>query len=227
MPLKAYDPSEQTLIQEKDMKSITPTLSLLISLIFLAAFAQSGMAETLTAQSLARLEAKPSLCDEVLDFVVCADPQPGGMLGTPQVFLDMIEEWNILEPDLVMCVGDMIMGGPADVIDMMWDEFLGNLGRLQIPFFPTAGNHDVNPEPAVMRTYEERVSPFYYSVVRGNSEFVVLNTEEPGNPDGFSEAQRNWLQETLAASTAQHIFIFLHVPLFRGYWDRDLSLLHF
>jgi len=195
------------------------TLSAVFAFIVLCVFSAAG--NTLTDQSLARLAAKPPVCDDVVDFVVCADPQPGGLLGTPQVFLDMLDEWNVLQPDLVMCVGDMIMGGPADVVGSMWDEFLGNVGKLQVPFFPTAGNHDVNPEPAVMSTYEERVSPFYYSVVRGNSEFIVLNTEEPGNPDGFSPSQRKWLEKTLVASKARHIFIFLHVPLFRGNWARD------
>ena len=113
------------------------TLSAVFAFIVLCVFSAAG--NTLTDQSLARLAAKPPVCDDVVDFVVCADPQPGGLLGTPQVFLDMLDEWNVLQPDLVMCVGDMIMGGPADVVGSMWDEFLGNVGKLQVPFFRQPG----------------------------------------------------------------------------------------
>lgn len=179
-------------------------------------------AESLAEQSLAKLAGTPEACAEAVDFIVCADPQPGGMLGTPQVFLDMIQEWNALKPDFVVCAGDMIMGGPPSEVGPMWDEFLGNVAALDAPFFPVAGNHDtMNTDPEVLRVYEERVGPFNYAVRRGTVECVVLNTEEPGDPDGFSAAQREWLKTTLAASTARHLFLFLHAPLFMGNWDRD------
>jgi len=201
------------------MKQSLLVLSLLVILVFPSACPAS--AESLAAKGLARLQAGAPACPDSVDFVVCADPQPGSFTGTPKVFLEMINEWNLLKPDLVMCVGDMIMGGPASEVGAMWDEFLGRMDTLNMPLFPAAGNHDVNDEPEVLRIYEERVAPFNYTVARGDILFVVLNTEEPGDPDGFSQAQRDWLRETLAASTAKHIFLFLHVPLFAGNWERD------
>lgn len=183
--------------------------------------AHAALAENLAERGMARLEANPPLCADAVDFIVCADPQPGGMLGTPKTFLDMIQEWNVLRPDFVMCAGDMIMGGPPAAVGEMWDEFEGAVAALDAPFFAVAGNHDVNDEPEVLRTYERRIAPFNYTVTRGNVLCVVLNTEEPGDPDGFSPEQRDWLRGALAASKAEHIFIFLHVPLFRGNWERD------
>ncbi|NLO32545.1 MAG: hypothetical protein GX117_04200 [Candidatus Hydrogenedentes bacterium] len=179
------------------------------------------VAESLAAKSLAQLEKSKAVSAEVCDFVVCADPQPGGFLGTPKIFLDMMDEWNLLNPDLIVCAGDMIMGGPAAEIGPMWDEFLGNVEKLNAPFFATPGNHDINEEVEVMRVYEERVAPLYYAFTRGNTLFVILNTEEPGHPDGFSEEQRDWLRDTLANNPAEHIFIFLHVPFFALNWERD------
>lgn len=188
-----------------------------ILLLSLSAAAPAVM----TTQSLNRLEASPPACDTAVDFVICADPQPGQFLGTPQVFLDMIEEWNVLRPDFVVCAGDMIMGGPAAEVGPMWDEFVGRIDQLQVPFFPVAGNHDVMDEAEVYRIYEERIAPLYYTFTRGNVQCIILNTEEPGDPDGFSQEQSAWLREVLQASTAGHIFVFLHTPLFLSNWERD------
>lgn len=189
--------------------------------VLLLLVSTANSAANLTEQSLDRLHVLPPVCEKSVDFVVCADPQPAAMLGTPKVFLDMIEEWNVLKPDLVICAGDMIMGGPPAEAELMWDEFLSALQKLQVPFFPVPGNHDVNDDPNVLRLYENRIAPFNYHISRGNALFIILNTEEPGDPDGFSQEQRNWLRTTLESSTAEHIFLFLHVPLFRGNWQRD------
>ena len=191
-----------------------------VSCLAIAAVAVAA-AETLADRSLEKLTQNPLRCAETVDFVVCADPQPASLLGTPKVFFDMIREWNILRPDLVICAGDMIMGGPPAEVGVMWDEFLGAVEGLEPPFFPVAGNHDVNDDPEVLQIYQDRVGPFNYTITRGNVLFVVLNTEEPGDPDGLSGQQRDWLVETLDASAAEHIFLFLHVPLFRGNWERD------
>lgn len=178
-------------------------------------------AESMADHSLQQLKAKPPLCDEALDFIICADPQPAHFLGTPQIFLDMIEEWNLLRPDFVVCAGDMIMGGPAAEVGPMWDEFVGRIDTLDAPFFAVPGNHDVMDETEVYRIYEERVAPLYYTFNCGVVQCIILNTEEPGDPDGFSTEQSNWLKSVLAASTAKHIFVFLHTPLFLSNWERD------
>lgn len=178
-------------------------------------------AENMMEQSLKQLEASPPLCEDVVDFVVCTDPQPGGFLGTPKVFLDMIGEWNVLRPDFIACAGDMIMGGPAAEVNPMWDEFVGRIETLDVPFFPVAGNHDVMDEAEVYRIYEERIAPLYYSFSYGSVQCIILNTEEPGDPDNFSPEQNNWLRSVLQASKAKHIFVFLHSPFFISNWERD------
>ncbi len=178
-------------------------------------------AEKMMTRSLKQLEATPPVCETTVDFIICADPQPGQFLGTPQVFLDMIDEWNVLRPEFVVCAGDMIMGGPAAEVGPMWDEFEGRIETLKVPFFPVAGNHDVMDEPEVYRIYEGRIAPLYYTFTRANVQCIILNTEEPGDPDGFSPEQSAWLRKVLEASTADHIFVFLHAPLFLSNWERD------
>ncbi len=200
------------------MKSFAWACTALIISFF---FAHTALAENMMTRSLTQLEAAPLLCDESVDFVICADPQPAHFLGTPQVFLDMIEEWNLLRPDFVVCAGDMIMGGPAAEVGPMWDEFEGRIAELDVPFFPVAGNHDVMDEDEVYRIYEERIAPLHYTFTRGNVQCIILNTEEQGDPDGFYPEQSAWLRSVLEASTARHIFVFLHVPFFLTNWDRD------
>ncbi len=195
-------------------------LSVMLLMVTITPFS-STWADTIVTRSLKQLESSPQPCENAADFVICADPQPGQFLGTPQVFLDMIEEWNVLRPDFVVCAGDMIMGGPAAEVGPMWDEFVGRIETLKVPFFPVAGNHDVMDEPEVYRIYEERIAPLYYTFTRGNVRCIILNTEEPGDPDGFSQGQSAWLREVLEASTAEHIFVFLHAPLFLSNWERD------
>ena len=158
---------------------------------------------------------------DAVDFAVCADPQPGELLGTPQAFLDMIGDWNAWRPDFIVCAGDMIMGGPPDQLELMWDEFLGHVAQIEVPFFPVPGNHDVGDDPEVLRIYQDRVGPFNYVIRRGPVACVVLNTEERGDHNGLSPEQRQWLADTLAATPARHIFLFLHVPIFAYNWARD------
>ncbi|MCK5862762.1 MAG: metallophosphoesterase, partial [Candidatus Hydrogenedentes bacterium] len=194
---------------------------LVVTIIYGAAAMPGASAENMMAHSLKQLKETPPLSEESLDFIICADPQPAHFLGTPQVFLDMIEEWNILRPDFVVCAGDMIMGGPAIEVGPMWDEFTGRITELDVPFFPVAGNHDVMDEAEVYRIYEDRIAPLYYTFSYGIVQCIILNTEEPGDPDNFSQEQNDWLRSVLAASTAKHIFVFLHVPFFISNWKRD------
>jgi len=177
--------------------------------------------ENLAERSMKKLDAAPMPTPDAVDFAVCADPQPGGLLGTPEAFLKMIDDWNAWRPDFVMCAGDMIMGGPPEQLGPMWDEFLGHVDKIEAPFFPVPGNHDVGDDPEVLQVYRERVGPFNYVVRRGPVACVVLNTEERGEHDGLTEEQRQWLADTLAATPARHIFLFLHVPLFAYNWARD------
>lgn len=82
------------------------------------------------------------------------------------------------------------------------------------------GNHDVQCRSGE-RIFRERFGPPYYCFDYGNSHFVVLNSED------ISEEQLEWLRKDLKAhSEAEHIFVFVHRPLWESEGDWNERIHH-
>ncbi len=79
-------------------------------------------------------------------FVILTD-RTGGR--RPGVFTRAIEKVNLLQPEFVVSVGDLIEGYTEDPGGwaLEWSEFQSTLERLQMPFFYCAGNHDISNLP--------------------------------------------------------------------------------
>src|SRR5210317_378932 len=80
---------------------------------------------------------------ENFQFVIIGDRTGGAnALGTFNLAVDQI---NLLQPEFVINVGDLIEGYPIDEDDLnsMWEESDKMISKLQMPFFYTIGNHDV------------------------------------------------------------------------------------
>src|SRR5262245_11496152 len=63
----------------------------------------------------------------------------------PQVFSRAVKRLNLLQPEFVLSVGDLIEGGnkkPEQLVKE-WEEFDGYVKQLKMPFFYVPGNHDV------------------------------------------------------------------------------------
>ncbi len=201
-----------------DMSVIRSSSVVLFFLLALNAGAQSTIAE----RSFSALRQHPPVCRDRFDFVVVGDTRSSEPVVLPEVFYQMIGEWNVLSPAFVVDVGDLILGGAAEGLDPQWLAFEQAVGQCEAPFFPVAGNHDVS-DPATERIYEERVGPLLYAFSYGNSRFILLNSEEQGAVERLSGAQVIWLEEDLAACKADNIFLFLHRPYFNGDWDAQWS----
>jgi hypothetical protein len=174
---------------------------------------------------------KDSLIDKnSFDFVIIGDIQFRESFQYEPEFFSMIEDWNVLNPNMIFIVGDLILGGAAEGVKEQWDICEDAINTIKPPFIPLPGGHDIADEESE-KIYERRIGPTKYSLVYGNSNFIALNTEEVGQfPGELSETQMLWLVETLKKNRSHNIFIMMHQPIFNtdlygSKWDKIAALL--
>ena len=96
------------------------------------------------------------------------------------IFERAMDQLNLLQPEFVINVGDLIEGYSQDrqKLDAEWDEIDGMLSKLEMPFFRTVGNHDLGNE-VMEEVWRQRHGPTYYHFIYGDVLFLVLNSEDP------------------------------------------------
>lgn len=114
-------------------------------------------------------------------FAIIGDRTGGAnAVGTFALAMDQI---NLLQPEFVINVGDLIEGYPENREELisMWEEADSITGKLQMPFFHTMGNHDVST-PLTKEVWLERFGIDYYYFVYQDVLFIVLNSEDDSRP---------------------------------------------
>jgi len=109
-------------------------------------------------------------------FAVFSDLSGGEREG---VFEVAIAQLNLLRPELIMNVGDLIEGGTDDVAELaaQWDAFDQRARLARAPLFYAGGNHDLTGH-VLREVWRERNGPLYYHFVYRNVLFLVLDTED-------------------------------------------------
>jgi len=144
-------------------------------------------------------------------FAIVSDRTGGHRQG---VFADAIRKVNLLDPDFVISVGDLVEGNTDDEaeIDRMWDEFETIVAPLTMPFYYVPGNHGLTND-VMERIWTQRFGRSYYHFTYRNVLFMCLNTEEMGGM-GLSLEQVGYFREALAQHAgARWTFVFMHRPL--------------
>ncbi|WP_432221118.1 metallophosphoesterase [Flavobacterium sp. TMP13] len=155
--------------------------------------------------------------DSILRFAIVSD-RTGGMEA--DIFDKAIDKLNLMQPEFVISVGDLIDGYTEDpkIWNAQWDEFDSMVNRLDMPFYYVPGNHDVSNE-LLTDVWRKRHGKDYYSFVYKNVLFISLNTDEIKN-GGISDQQIDYVVNSLKDNQAvKWTLLFMHRPLW-SYGDQ-------
>ena len=109
-------------------------------------------------------------------FAIVGDLNGGQRDG---VFETAIAQLNLLRPELVLSVGDLIDGGSEDrgKLGREWEEFDADVEVAVAPFYYLGGNHDLT-NLTMRAVWEERYGARYYHFIYKDILFFVLDTED-------------------------------------------------
>jgi len=156
--------------------------------------------------------------DNSFQFAVVADRTGGCRKG---VFADGIKKLNLLQPDFVMSVGDLIDAYDNNV-QQQWDEFDALVNQLDMPFFYVQGNHDAGrPGIPSQQMWESRYGRTYYYFVYKNVLFLCANSDDPPYMQ-LSDEQIEYFQKVLKEnSDVRWTFVIVHKPWWTTLEDPD------
>ncbi|MEO1498778.1 MAG: metallophosphoesterase [Planctomycetota bacterium] len=140
----------------------------------------------------------------------------------PGVWMDAVNKLNLLRPEFVVSVGDLIEGYTEDEgeIERQWAEFLGFIDRMQMRFFFVAGNHDVT-NPTMHSIWRDHFGAEWYAFDYQGVHFLCLNSEDPEQCLG--DEQMAFIEKDLRENAkARWTLVFLHKPLWT-YAERQLE----
>ena len=168
-------------------------------------------------------------------FVIIPDRAGGERRG---IFPDAIKKANMLRPDFIMTVGDLIEGQMKrdhqdhDYLRKQWKELNSYTAKSEAPFFHVVGNHDIcrtrkgfpRANETSREVWEENCGPHtYYSFVYKNVLFICLNSMSGGDSRKpqipITPEQLEWAKNVLKNNPdVRWTCVFLHHP---GAWNRE------
>ena len=169
--------------------------------------------------------------DEIFQFVIVAD-RTGG--HRPGVFAQAVEKINLMQPEFVMSVGDLIEGYTDETreIEAQWNEFDRIVGKADMRFYYLAGNHDYSNQ-TMGDIWKKRLGPDFYHFLYKDALFLCLNSEDGYRGAGkpyISDEQFTYFQQVLEQNPkVRWTFVFMHQPLWihedTGLWPKLEELL--
>ncbi len=187
------------------MKSLSKSLFLILMLVMVGSVsADDGVAANLPPATR---------------LVVLGD-RTGGHV--PGVYGEIVKEVNLLKPDIIVTVGDMIEGYVEDSAKIMQQkrEYDSLVSNLTAPLYFTPGNHDIWNDVSESIFKGDRPHA-YYSFDFNTVHFVVLDNSRFDDPYGWPEDQISWLKKDLQDHTdASQTLVFFHKP----FWNETIAV---
>jgi protein tyrosine/serine phosphatase len=159
---------------------------LLLAVCLLTGFTQMSRAEDgfsgdEAAKTYSNLDFKND--PDNFQFAIIGD-RAGGY--RPGVFPAAVDTLNLLQPELILSVGDFIEGYIEDESELkaQWAAVDKEVTQLEMPLFFVAGNHDVNLDPSEKVWFNRAGADRSYShFVYKDVLFLLLSTEDPPKND--------------------------------------------
>ncbi len=133
----------------------------------------------------------------------------------PAVFSSILNEIQVIQPDFMINVGDLIEGPQPDetAIHRQWDLVQDALKILACPIYYAPGNNDIFNEIS-RKIYTERTGQQrYYSFDYQSIHFIVLDNSTASDWDEMGTDQLEWLEKNLLDhKTAPVTCLFIHKP---------------
>ncbi len=134
-----------------------------------------------------------------------------------RIFSQAVEQLNLLQPEFVISVGDLIEGYTEDSQKVVaeWREFQTYAHRLQMPFFYLPGNHDL-ANNYLDQVWKNKFGRRYYHFLYRNALFLMVNSDDPpGRDEGqISSAQTEYMKHALEENPrVRWTFVIIHRPL--------------
>ena len=176
-----------------------------------------GLPLSASAQKVSESDA-PILNDsDEFQFAIMGD-RTGGM--RPGVFEIAVQKVNLLQPEFVLSVGDLIDGYTTDpaVWTAQYEEFDAIIEGLEMKFYHVPGNHDIS-NPELDQEWRKRRGSPWYSFVYKNVLFISLHTEDRKG-GGIGEQQIQDIRDALDQhQDVRWTLLFMHRPLW-SYGDQ-------
>jgi hypothetical protein len=132
----------------------------------------------------------------------------------PGIFEDAADKINILYPEFVLSVGDLINGYTRDTarIRYEWDEVNHIIDDLKMPFFYLPGNHDITNR-VMAKEWEKRYGRRYYYFIYKNTLFIILDSNDDDDYS-LTREQTDYVLEMIRENPGvRWTFLLMHHPI--------------
>jgi len=146
-------------------------------------------------------------------FALVSDNTGGARIG---IFDDAVEKLNLMMPEFVLSVGDLIQGYTENraQIQKEWDEFNLKVDKLKVPFFYLPGNHDIT-NTVMQEEWEARFGRRYYNFTYKDVLFIILDSNDDDDFN-LSEDQTSYAIRTIEENRdVRWTFVLVHHPIWK------------